>query len=359
LINFARGVPDETAFPRAQIEECVHALATANDGAAFQYGPAIGPTRLREWIAADHAVEVNRVVVGNGSVGLLDLLCRSTLRPRERVIVEAPCYDRVLRLLRLHGADVRAVRLDADGPVIDDLLLAIEGRRPPGFFYMVPDFQNPSGASYSLEKRKTIVGLARQHGFRLIEDAPYRKLRYHGQEQPSFLDLAADVTSQMNSFSKLLSPALRAAYLIADAPTIARVAAAAEDTYITPGNFALSVTAEWLARGHLGPQVERLKNLYRPRLDSMIAALAALLPEERLVRPEGGFFVGVTLHEGADEVTLHAQAKAAGIDLAKGSGFFLEPPAEPFLRLPFCAMNEATARRGIETIGAILRRLRG
>jgi 2-aminoadipate transaminase len=338
-------VPAEAAVPRAQIAECVHTLTISNDHAAFQYGPAAGPTRLREWIAADHAVEVNRVVVGNGSVGLFDLFCRSTLRPGDQVLVEAPCYDRVLRLLRFYGANVRAVRLDDDGPLIDDLVSALEGRRPPVFFYMVPDFQNPSGATYSLDKRKIVVALARRHGFRLIEDAPYRKLRYHGQEQLSFLDLAADVTIHMNSFSKLLSPALRAAYLIADAETITRVAAAAEDTYLTPGNFALSVAAEWLRRGHLGPQIERLKNMYKPRLDSMIAAVAELQLGQPLVRPEGGFFVGVTLNAAVDEGTLHAQAKAAGVELVKGSGFFLEPPLKSFLRLPFCAVDEATARR--------------
>ncbi|MBN8942903.1 MAG: PLP-dependent aminotransferase family protein [Rhizobiales bacterium] len=359
-INFARGVPAEAAFPRDQIALCAQALSRSNDPAAFQYGPASGPVRLREWVAGHHDVDTAEVMVGNGSVALFDLLCRTwlehgRLKPGQPVLVEAPCYDRVLHLLRSHGAHVIPVPVDADGPDIAAIEAGCAGR--PALFYCVPDFQNPSGAVYPAEKRHAVIALARAHGFTIIEDSPYRLLRYEGAAEPSFLELAPDVTIQLNSFSKLISPGLRAAYLIAPAPIVAQVARFAEQTYVTPGNFALSLAAEWLHRGHLEPQIAHLRRLYGPRLRSMLAALDSFLPGQRFLRPEGGFFVGLTLSEPVDADLLLAEAGRAGVDLADGSGFFIERPATPFLRLPFGSMDEAIARRGVGILAEVLGRL--
>jgi 2-aminoadipate transaminase len=354
-INFARGVPANAAIPRSEIELCVKALSCRDDFSPFQYGPAAGPMRLREWIARQHEIDASQVIVANGSVGLFDLFCRVALKPGKLVLVESPCYDRALQLLRIHEADLWPVRIEADGPVIEDIERILATARP-SFYYMVPDFQNPSGVVYSLEKRRAVISLARIHGFRLVEDSRYRLLRYRGEPLPSFHELAPDVTLQLGSFSKLLSPALRAAYLLADARTIALVGTMAENIYVTLGNLALSVTAEWLSRGLLEAQVERLRRLYAPRLAAMIAALEEYSPSNRFLRPEGGFFLGLTLNASVDAATLATQAARAGIDLADGARFFVEPPRQPFLRLPFCAMDEETIRHGVRRLAEILAR---
>lgn len=257
-INFARGVPATAAFPYEQIQTCVQALSSKQDKAAFQYGPSLGPSRLREWLAANHNVSVDRVMVGDGSVSLFDLLCRVRLNPGQTVLVEEPCYDRIVHLLRYYRANVVGVPLEKDGPKVDALQVA--AKRLPTFLYTVPDFQNPCGVVWSAEKRQHLVSLARQHEFLIVEDSPYRLLRYKGTQLPSLLELGPDVTIQLNSFSKTISPGLRAAYRIADATTVALIAKMAENTYVTPGNFALSVTAEWLQRRYLPDQVSRLKS---------------------------------------------------------------------------------------------------
>jgi 2-aminoadipate transaminase len=353
-INFARGVPAEVAFPRAQIESCVAALASKADVAAFQYGPAIGPLRIREWLADHHGVSLENVMVGDGSVALFDILCRIWLKPGKTVLVEEPCYDRILLLLRRYGANVLAIRLEDDGPCIEKIAAAAEAS--PSFFYTVPDFQNPSGIVWSAEKRLQLVTLARRQGFLIVEDSPYRLLRYKGVQQPSFLELGPDVTVQLNSFSKIIAPGLRAAYLIAASETIAAAAKMAENTYVTPGNFALSVAGEWLHRGYLPEQVAALKSLYGPRLEAMAAALGEFMPAHRFAKPEGGFFVGVTLSHPMDTEQLREQARLAGIDLADGAGFFLDKQTTPFLRLPFCSMDEDTAQRGVRMLSALIER---
>ncbi|WP_192179887.1 PLP-dependent aminotransferase family protein [Mesorhizobium amorphae] len=351
-INFARGVPAEEAFPRAQLELCVQGLASPREVVAYQYGPAVGPLPLRKWLADYHGVDIANVMAADGSVALFDILCRIWLKPGETVLIEEPCYDRVVHLLRHYGANVIAIPMEADGPALEPLNAA--ARRGPVFMYTVPDFQNPTGTTWSSAKRQHLVDLARTHDFRIVEDSPYRLLRYKGAQERSIIDIGRDVTVQLNSFSKVIAPGLRAAYLIAPPDTISAAAKVAESTYVTPGNFALSVAGEWLRRGFLGDQVAALRRLYAPRLEAMVSALDEFMAGHRYVRPEGGFFVGVTLAHPVDSARLRKEASNAGVDVADGDGFFVSKPSATFLRLPFCSMDEATVRKGVEVLSAII-----
>lgn len=355
-INFARGVPAEEAFPRSQLELCAKAIASASDVVAFQYGPSLGPMPLREWLASHHGVSVQNIMTADGSVTLFDILCRVWLTPGQTVLVEEPCYDRILQLLRYYGANVIAIPMENDGPSLE--LLDAAAKKTPVFMYTVPDFQNPTGVIWSAEKRRHLVSLARQHNFRIVEDSPYRLLRYKGTPQLSVLDLAPDVTIQLNSFSKIIAPGLRAAYLIAPQEIIAVAARIAENVYVTPGNFALSVAGEWLRRGYLAEQVSTLKKLYAPRLDAMLLALDEFMPTHRYTRPEGGFFIGVTLSCPVACEQLRREASLAGVDIADGDGFFVRKSSTAFLRLPFCSMNEATVRNGVRMLSVAVEKSR-
>ncbi|MCA0016503.1 MULTISPECIES: PLP-dependent aminotransferase family protein [Mesorhizobium] len=294
-------------------------------------------------------------MAADGSVGLFDILCRIWLKPGKTVLIEEPCYDRVVHLLRHYGANVIAIPMEADGPALEPLNAA--ARRGPVFMYTVPDFQNPTGTTWSSTKRQHLVDLARTHDFRIVEDSPYRFLRYKGAQEPSILDIGRDVTVQLNSFSKVIAPGLRAAYLIAPPHTISAAAKVAESTYVTPGNFALSVTGEWLRRGFLGDQLAALGHLYAPRLEAMVSALDEFMAGHRYVRPDGGVFVGVTLAHPVDAQRLRKEASNAGLDVADGDGFFVSKPSATFSRLPFSSMDEVTVRRGVEVLSALLGRI--
>src|SRR4051794_35900757 len=208
-INFTRGVPANESFPLAEMVEASRAVLQGEQGtAAMQYGPALGFAPMRQWLAQWQAVAVEQVLTGNGSLELVEFLCRHLVSPGDVVFTEAPTYDRTITLLRRHRATVVGVALEPDGPSIEDLEAKL-ARQVPKLFYVIPDFQNPAGASCSAAKRRRIVELARKHGFLLLEDAPYRQLRYRGQEEPTLFQLAPERTLHMSSFTKLIAPGVR------------------------------------------------------------------------------------------------------------------------------------------------------
>jgi 2-aminoadipate transaminase len=353
-INFTRGVPANESFPIDEVIEAAAAILKTSGAAMLQYGPSLGFQPLREWLAEWLAVPVERVLIGNGSLQLIEFLCLHLLQPDDVVFTEAPTYDRTITLLRRHRARVVGIPLEADGPDVDALERALM-KHVPKFFYVIPDFQNPAGATCSGIKRRRIVDLAARYGFLLVEDAPYRLLRYRGKDEPTLYDLAPQHTLHMSSFTKLIAPGVRTGFLIGEASLITRLARVAEDTYISPGYVAQGITYEWCRRGRLLPQIERLKQLYAPRLDACLAGLDKYMPGAKATRPDGGFFVSLTLPEGALTTTVRTQAARCGVNLTDGLAFFPEGGGERFLRLPFCALSPSEIDDGIRRLAESIR----
>jgi DNA-binding transcriptional MocR family regulator len=356
-INFTRGVPAIESFPIDDVIDAAVAALKTNGPAMLQYGPAAGFRPLREWLAHWHSVTVDRVLVGNGSLQLIEFLCLHVLVDGDVVFTEAPTYDRTITLLRRHHATVVGIPLEADGPNIEALERAL-ARHVPKFFYIIPDFQNPAGATCSGAKRRHIVELARRHGFLIVEDAPYRLLRYRGNEEPTLYELAPDRTLHMSSFTKLIAPGVRTGFMIGETALIDQLAKVAEDTYISPGYVAQGITFEWCRRGLLLPQIERLKRLYAPRLEACLAGLDMYIPDARPTRPEGGFFISLTLPDGALTTAVRAHASTRGLNLADGLAFFPEGGGERFLRLPFCALSPSEIDDGIRRLAASIHAVR-
>ncbi len=224
------------------------------------------------------------------------------------------------------------------------------GQGIPELFYLVADFQNPMGTTTSLEKRQQLAHLADRYGFWIVEDAPYRPLRYVGEEVPTLYSMAPHRVLHLSSFSKTLAPGLRLGYAVATPQAIDELAAYAVDTYIGPVFPTQGLVYEYCRAGLLAANIARLKELYAPRLRATLAALERCLPRAAWAHPEGGFFVGVTLPAGASITRLLPKAAAAGLRLSDGRGFFTIPAqGERFLRLPFCGvtpedMEDAVAR---------------
>ena len=350
-INFTRGVPANESFPIADIAEAAQTALRENGPAMLQYGPSAGFPPLREWLAEWQHVGVESVLTGNGSLQLLEFLFLDLLEPGDLVFTESPTYDRTLTLLRRRGAMVVGIRLEADGPDMADLERALT-KGTPKLLYVIPDFQNPAGATCSRQKRDRIVELARRYGFLIVEDAPYRPLRYRGTEEPTLRDLAPDCTLHLSSFTKLIGPGMRTGFMVGPPALIAKIVKVAEDTYISPGYLAQGVTNEWCRRGLLPPQIERLKALYEPRLDACLASLDRHMPDARATRPEGGFFVSLTLPDGVTTTAVRQEATARGVNLADGLAFFPDGGGTRFLRLPFCALTPEQIDEGILRLAA-------
>jgi 2-aminoadipate transaminase len=348
-INFTRGVPAVESFPIEDVIDAATSSLREHGKVMLQYGPSMGFVPLREWIARWKGVKAEQVLTGNGSLQLVDFLCLHLLKPGDTVYTEAPSYDRSITLFRRHKANIVGIPLEADGPDIEALEREL-ARRPPVLFYLIPDFQNPAGATCSGEKRRRLVALAEKHGFTLLEDAPYRPLRYRGKEEPTLLEMAPQRTLHMSSFSKLIGPGPRVGFMIGEPTLLSKVAKVAEDSYICPSYLAHGIAYEWCRRGLLEPQIKKLKALYAPKLDACLAALEKHMPRAQATRPDGGFFLSVTLPEGVLTTAVRAEAAKRNLNLADGMAFFPSGGGERFLRLPYCALTPAEIEEGVRRL---------
>ncbi len=316
----------------------------------MQYGPSLGFSPLREWLANKHDVPTDHVMLANGSLQFLDFIGLGVLQRGDRVLVESPTYDRTLTLLRRHGLQIGGIPLQDDGPDLA-ALEAVLGQEVPKLMYVIPDFQNPSGATMSLAKRERLVALARRYDVRLLEDAPYRPLRYRGTQLPALFDLAPERTLYMSSFTKQISPGVRVGYLLGEPAMLKKLAKVAEDTYITPNLVGAAAVYEFCQRGYLDNQLKSLRTLYSERMDVLCTTLRELLPSAKWIEPDGGFFLSITLAEGTTNEALRKNAAALQLNLSDGRGFFPVPSdGERFLRLPFCALTPDEIREGVRRL---------
>jgi DNA-binding transcriptional MocR family regulator len=253
-IVFTRGVPPPEAFPTEEIAECFDAALHADAAVILQYGHQPGYLPLRKLLATEYGVTEREIMVAGGSLQLQDLVSAHLIRPGATVLTEQPSYDRAITTFRRRGAKVIGIPLEADGLSIERLEAAVK-RQAPAFLYMVPDFQNPAGATTSLEKRRAITELAGRYGFWVIEDVPYRRLRYRGESVPLLREIDPARIITMSSFSKLLSPGMRVGYMVAPSALIEAVTKLGEDTYLSPVLPTQAVVAEYIRRGWLEPNI--------------------------------------------------------------------------------------------------------
>ncbi|MFW6135328.1 MAG: PLP-dependent aminotransferase family protein [Chloroflexota bacterium] len=359
LIKLTRGVPPEESFPIDRVQECAEWVLRTDGYEILQYGGSRGYPRLREAIAREKGVDEGRVIVGQGSLQLQDFCARLLIEPGAVAYVEEPTYDRTLTILRRAKAQVVGFPLTDDGVDVEVVEARLASGERPGLFYLIPDFQNPSGTVLSEEKRQRIVRLARATDFWIIEDVPYRRLRYRGEDVPSLFELAPDRVLQMSSYSKLIGPGLRVGYVVAPEPLAGRLADMAEDTYINASYLNQAIVAEFIRRDWLEPQIKELRDLYEPRLYATLRALGAHMSDlATWHRPEGGFFVGVTVNGRVDTDALLSRAQDRNLLLTDGRSFFAERGnGSSFVRFPFCALTAQEIEEGVRRLAQVVRDL--
>ena len=355
MISLTRGVPAPESFP---IEEFIESFAVAmrEDGKkALSYVAAPGYLPLLEIIAKQEGVELENILVGNGSLEFLQFITMVAVEPGDRVFVESPSYDRANKLMKRRGLVPVGIPLQLDGVDVDRFEDELK-KGAPKFYYSIPDFQNPMGVTMSLEKRKQIVALAQEYDFMILEDIPYRLLRYTGEDVPTMWSLDPSRVVKMNSFSKTLAPGLRLGYLVGPKEFIAKVKQWEVDTFIGPVSPTQALAYQYLKAGKFLPNLERLKALYAPRQKRTIDFLEANLPGASFPRPEGGFFLGVMLPEGNDMAELIPAAKEAGVAITDGRGFFLNPDeGKRFLRIPFCGLKPEEIDTALSTLLTVIK----
>jgi 2-aminoadipate transaminase len=365
VIHFSRGVPPLEAIPTRELAD--HAIAAVREvpGAMFQYAPLgqyQGDPALREEIASFHGFEANQIFVSNGALQVLDLLASHLLRNgNHNVYVEAPTYDRAVQIFQRHGGQVRGIPMEEDG--IDLNALAKYCLTcSPAFVYTIPDFQNPSGITMSEAKRQAFVSLASRFHFTIIEDIPYRELRYRGVSPPLIAKTPAGVSDiarviTVGSLTKILSPGLRVGYAVSDPETSRQLATLAEGTYLSPSPLCQAIAARCMKASVVHANIERVRQLLKPRHDHAVTAARRLLGNALLSVPDGGYFLSAHLRVHTDEATFVAAAKKEGLVLTRGSAFYPPSSAPPagtlFLRLPFQALDPEDFALGLERLVAI------
>ena len=287
-ISLARGVPSPECVPVEELAECALAAVRADGATILSYGPAGGYAPLRRWIAEQYGVSQARVVLTNGSLQGFALIAQVMAGGGERVLVEAPTYDRPLRILGSLGAEVAPVRCDGDGLDVDALEAELRRGRRPAFLYVIPTFQNPTGRTLSAERRCRLVELAAAHDLLLLEDDPYGSIRFEGDAPATLFELdGGKHVAFSGSFSKTVAPGIRVGYLVLPERLARAVESAAASTYITPALLPQATVHEFLRRGHL----ERSARQLAPRREAGCAACSprgASGRDRRAVEPARG-----------------------------------------------------------------------
>lgn len=352
-ISFARGVPAPECLPVEELADCAKTAIERDGKSVLSYGPGGGYGPLREWIAARHGVEPARVVVTSGSLQGFVFLAEQLVQPGARVLVEAPTYDRPLKILARLGADVVGVPMDDDGLQLDALEQALAAGQKPAFLYTIATFQNPSGRTLTAERRRRVVELARAHDLLVLEDDPYGLVRYEGDVLPTIFELDGGVNvAYASSFSKTIAPGVRVGYFVLPPELAAQIEALAVSTYISPPFMTQATVHEFLRRGNFEPNLERVQGLLRSRRDAMLAALDEHMPDGATwSRPQGGYFVWLDLPQAAPEL---ARGEEAGVTFVQGSDFFASSGGERSLRLAFSFVSPDEIAEGVARLAPLL-----
>ncbi len=346
-ISFARGVPAPECLPVEALADCARVALERDGRTILSYGPSPGYAPLRAWIAERHGVDEARVFVTNGSLqGFVFLAAR--LAAGRRVLVERPTYDRPLKILAELGAHVEALDCDEEGLDPAALERALAAGEAPAFLYLIPTFQNPSGRTLGEERRRRVVELAAEHDLLVLEDDPYGLVRFDGTPLPSLFELSGGTVAYSSSFSKTIAPGLRVGYFIFPEALSREIAAQATATYITPVLLGQATVHEFVSRGLFEPNLERVRGLLGARRDAMLAALGRDLPELRVNRPEGGYFLWATL-DGIEADALLERAEAAGVTFVEGTDFGGPPDS---FRLAYSFVSTGEIDEGVARLAA-------
>lgn len=354
-ISFARGAPSLDLIPVEGLKESALNAFSNDPAGTFGYGTAVGYQPLREWIAMQHGVDVDRVIITNGSLHACAMMFDRLVAPSDKIVIEQPLYDRSLLMLRQRGADIVGIPVEEDGLDIAMLEEAIEGGLQPKFVYTIPNFHNPAGCTLSLEKRRRLVELANEHDFLIIEDDPYRDVLFEGDPLPTMLsmDESGERVFFMCSFTKTVCPGLRVGYAIASAAVTKDLVTAGTNTYISPGMVSESILNDFVRSGKLDGAIVTVREALRERRDALISALTELLPDARFVTPRGGYFLWVDLPESVDTDDLAVRAAEAGVPITPGSDFTLKG-GRSSMRLSFSSASPDQIREGVERLASLI-----
>lgn len=382
VISFAGGLPAPELFPVEGLRASFDAVFREDGRAALQYGPSEGHRPLRAYLAerlAGRGIQAapEQILITSGSQQALDLIGKALLTRGDRVLVESPSYVGALQSFSTREVGYLPVGMDDQGLLVEDAAALLAGQPlrhahgatldgaeadthagpAPSLAYTVATFQNPSGVTMSLERRKALLALCAGRQMPLIEDDPYGELRFEGDEVPAIRSLpGGEGTIYLGTFSKVLAPGLRIGWMVAPKPLIARCVLAKQAADLQSDSLTQRALLHFCANNDTEEIVTRLRVLYRERRDAMLDALARHFPAEaRWTRPEGGLFIWVTLPQGVHDRALLSDALAQRVAFVPGSAFHIDGQGSNCLRLSFSVSSPERIEEGIARLSGVVK----
>jgi 2-aminoadipate transaminase len=360
IYSFAGGYPSAETFPLEQIRQTMSEVIDKYAGKAFQYGATQGVQELREAVAERYGVPVERVQITSSSQQGIDVCTRVLVNPGDVILTSNPSYLGALQSFCSYRADIRGISHNEDLAAFRQAYeeeiakVQAEGKRIK-FLYMIPDFQNPSGESLTLEERQMLVALAQKYDFLIVEDSPYRELRYEGEHIPSLYSLDPDRVIYLGSFSKIFAPGFRLGWAIAHPDILDKIYVCKQSLDLCPPVFDQYVAAEFLESGKLDENLLKTIALYKGKRDLLLSLLEEYMPEGvSWTHPEGGLFLFLTMPEGFDAVAFYDKALSAGVAYVAGEFFHPDRSGKNTMRMNFSFMTPQKITEGVKLLAELL-----
>lgn len=361
MISFSGGMPDVGQVPAEAVATATREALRHEGATALQYGSSEGMFELRTIITglmAENGVRLrpDDLIVTAGAQQGLDLLAKVFLDPGDVVITEGPTYVGALQAFSAYSPTILSVPMDEGGMRIGELATVLRHLGPRGakFIYTIPNFQNPAGVTMPPERRRRLIELSREYEIPLVEDDPYGRLRFEGGHVKPLRALDDEVV-YLGTMSKIFAPGLRLGWMAAPRPILAKVLLAKQAADLCGSNFAQSVAEHYFTGTRWRKVLRSLIDAYAERRDAMLEALEEHFPQEaEWTRPEGGFFVWVTLPSFVDTVTLLPEAVEHGVTFVPGEAFYADGRGRNCMRLAFCYARPVEIREGIRRLAEVL-----
>lgn len=368
IISFAGGLPDPEAFPIDMVEDIIHTVIKEHGKTALQYGTTEGELILREELvkiaaANGETITTDNLLVTVASQQGLDLVGRVFLDPSDPILVELPSYLGGLQAFKTYGAHMIGIPVDGDGIRTDLLEKKLNQLRAEEehykFIYLVPDFQNPSGVTLSTERRHEIIRLSEKFDVLIIEDSPYRELRFEGEAPPTLysMDTTHNIIS-LHTFSKIFVPGLRLGWIVGHPDIISKLTSAKQSVDLCTPGISQFIAAEFCRRGMIWTHIDLVREIYRKKRDLMLKALDIYMPDVpglRWTKPQGGLFLWLVLPREVDTEEMFHQAVEQNVAYVIGSAFHCDGSGRNTMRLNFSFPSEEQIDEGIKRLAKVIK----
>lgn len=363
IISFAGGLPAPELFPVEQIKAATDAVLDEQGRVALQYGPTPGPQKLREQIAARMKAKVfadidpNTILPTCGSQQGLDFVARLFVNPGDAIIMESPSYLGAINAFQICQPKFVECPTDNDGMDMDALEELLATTENVKMIYVIPDFQNPSGRTWTLERRKRFMEIINKYEVVVVEDNPYGELRYKGEYLPCLKSMdTKGLVVYLGTFSKILAPGYRLGWLVADGEIHDKMELLMSAAALQSSTTAMMIVSKYMEMFDLDEHVAKIRATYEQRCNVMMKAMEDYFPPEaKFTYPDGGLFTWVELPDYIDTKAMAPQALEKKVAYVPGKGFFPNGDTHNCLRLNYSCMPEERIVEGIKRLAEVIK----